>query len=691
MKRRSFIKNTFVATSALVSSAHSKIVSKNKPKTKITGFIISDAHIGWRGKEQPSIETQSEMINRIHNRFPNLDVVFDTGDIHHGYLDEENRLIARDQWLTHMANIFSTSLFHYIPGNHELGRGVNDTELTASKLGSQNFKPYYSFDYKGIHFVSLPQLLDTIYINQESLDWLTEDLEINKNKTTLIFSHNSLSKTTFTNGESGYREVINSDEVYKVINKHNNVIAWFHGHNHQYEIVKKQNRLYVSNGRIGGFNPPKKWGDFAQGHLGGIYFEIDANGLSVKCYSASKQDFLEKLDFPHLSNSIKINTSISLASPMNYYYGYGALTQNVEIELFNHYLSNKKSEVYLKSLTQKVINDNYDFRYPNKLFFAGRNIDKVIGYQLVPRKIKKTSISTGLLINNEKEIKIITLNFPTQKQKKKGMLSRGSYFRCYLEDQFSLFLSIDALKGNELSKVSISYHVSDQEHTILYQSNKSILSKKDDKEYYFDNIRVPKVIESNNNSNKYYIFISLHFENFKNKFNINYVKLEKHSTSQAEYGEIVVKHNRKTSPLKNNKLINKDQITLSLPKISTKTCLYIKVPNVKWQIRNAIGTIDKDTIYLTKYRHKFQKNREVVITPTVKNEFYINKINNLMPCEISTKNNNIYCKFDDYNESSSIVLYTRVMPNLIKGAELKSFNNSLLTLKIKSNLIKISI
>ena len=689
MKRRNFIKNTLISTTVLVSKSHSKTIPQNNKENIIRGFIISDAHIGWSGKQQPSIEVQSKMVEHIHNKFPNLDIVFDTGDIHHGNLLEDQRLVARDQWLTNMANIFSTSLFHYIPGNHELGRGVNDTELTASKLGSQNFKPYYSFDYKGIHFVSLPQLLDTIYINQESLDWLTQDLEFNKEKTTLIFSHNSLSKTTFTNGESGYREVINSDEVFDVINKHNNVIAWFHGHNHQYEIVKKHERLYISNGRIGGFNPPKKWGDFGQGHLGGIYFEIDSHGLVVKCYSASKQNFLANLGFPLLSNSIIKNTSISQIAPTNYYYGYGAITQNLEIEIYNHYLSNKKPEVYLKSLANNTINDNFDFRYPNKLYFAGRNINKIIGYQIVPKKIKKQSVSLGLKISNDKNIKIITLNFPTQKQKIKGLLARGSYFRCYPEDKFKLLLSIEAI-NNQSTNVFLSYHVLDEKHGVLFQSDKNKITKIPNKEYSFENIVIPKEIKHKANSNKYYLFISLHFENFEGDFIVHYVKLNKLSTSKSPYGKIVIKHNNKTSVLTNNKLINKDTMILSLPKITSKTCLLIKVPNVQWQIRNAIGTINKDTISLTKYRHDFQKNRQVIITPTFKNDFYINKINNLMPCKIIQKEKHIQANFDDFSENSSLVIITKQIPSSIKGAKIQSFVNSQITLIVKSKVVEIT-
>ncbi|KAA3644438.1 MAG: hypothetical protein DWP98_12200 [Bacteroidetes bacterium] len=302
MKRRQFLKASVAAGSAslIFSACTDNNNSNTKDINKISGFIFSDAHIGWDHEMQPTLESQARMIKTIKNFFPHLDLVFDTGDVHHAHIKEPGRKTARDFWLTKMVGEFPTSLVHYIPGNHELGVGLKDAEITASELGSMNFRPYYSFDYKGIHFISLPQLVSTILISQESLNWLKQDLLINQKKTTLIFSHNCLKETTYTNNETGYREVVNSDEVYKIINEHNNVIGWFHGHNHQYEIVNKHDRLYVSNGRIGGFNPPKSWGDFGQGHLGGIYFEINHLGLTVKCFSATENKFLEDLGFLHL-------------------------------------------------------------------------------------------------------------------------------------------------------------------------------------------------------------------------------------------------------------------------------------------------------------------------------------------------------------------------------------------------------
>ena len=239
MKRRQFIKTSIALASAPLVLTHCRNNPTDLNTKKITGFIFSDAHLGWTGKDQPSKDTQKQTIETISNYFTNLDLVFDTGDIHHGNLREKQRLEARDFWLTNMAGQFPNSLFHYIPGNHELGSGRRDAELTAAQVGSFTFRPYYSFDYKGIHFISLPQLQDTILISQEALNWLKLDLEINKDKTSLIFSHNSLSETTFNNSATGYRVTVNSDQVYNIINKHGNVLAWFHGHNHQYEIVKK--------------------------------------------------------------------------------------------------------------------------------------------------------------------------------------------------------------------------------------------------------------------------------------------------------------------------------------------------------------------------------------------------------------------------------------------------------------------
>ena len=219
----------------------------------LRGFIVSDAHFGWVDPRQPSVAVQIAAMSNIMTRFPNLDVFLDTGDGHHNTAPDS----AYGDWTDVIVRGCGSLPFYFTAGNHEIDSFSHpwDPESKTMRLGSVGCRPYYSFDVKGIHFLVLPELVKTNYIPREELDWAALDLEINRNKTVIILSHNSLLGTTEPREDRGYRVIANSQDIYDLMEKHGRVIAWMHGHNHDYKFVPKPNRLYVSNGRIGGFPP----------------------------------------------------------------------------------------------------------------------------------------------------------------------------------------------------------------------------------------------------------------------------------------------------------------------------------------------------------------------------------------------------------------------------------------------------
>jgi len=96
---------------------------------------------------------------------------------------------------------------------------------------------------------------------------------------------------------------MDSDKMLAVFKKNPNIITWMHGHNHNFEVVKQEDMLFVSNGRIGGFDPSSgKYG------IGGVYFEITKDKLIVKCYSAEKDMFLDSFD-ESLSQTLDVKTT----------------------------------------------------------------------------------------------------------------------------------------------------------------------------------------------------------------------------------------------------------------------------------------------------------------------------------------------------------------------------------------------
>lgn len=188
MERRNFITNTSsaiigtaLAPKFLTSAKGDNLSPNNTLDCKLKGFIVSDAHFGWNHKEQPSPETQRLMMQRIIKRFPDLDVFIDTGDAHHGALKREPGDIARGNWTDIIAGGCDTAPFFYVAGNHEIIGTLydGDQEWRCNALGSVSCRPYYSFDIKGIHFISLPELVEPVYINKESIELITIQVENN--------------------------------------------------------------------------------------------------------------------------------------------------------------------------------------------------------------------------------------------------------------------------------------------------------------------------------------------------------------------------------------------------------------------------------------------------------------------------------------------------------------------------------
>jgi len=689
MKRRHFIKSSLVIASSVSSiGSYLKIRPVNNSENRISGFIFSDAHIGWKGYDQPTMVEQKEAIQVILSQFPNLDLVFDTGDIHHGYLNERERNDARKEWLSGFSNPFSKSLFHYIPGNHELGKGPSDTEITASKLGSHNLRPYYSFDYKGIHFVSLPQLMDIVLINRESLDWLRHDLSVNSHKTTLILSHNSILDTTYTGGQTGYRSVVNSQDVLNVMNKHNNVIAWLHGHNHQYQIVKKHGRLYVSNGRIGGFNPPQNWGSFGQGHLGGVYFEISERGIIIKCYSATKRKFFDQIGFAHLSQYMNIKTTFNKSHGVNYFFGHGSLTNNVKHKIVNHYLTKNEVEFDIKELKDPTLNDNSNFEITTELFFKGKHIKRIIGYQLLPVGLQRKSVAKGLLIENNLN-KTVTLNLPSQKKTDINYMVRGSYFRCESNDEFKVEMKLSPFKSEDKMKarIKIYYIVYNINQFEIFASKKFYMEEKD----FIYSTKLIKVPELRDYNEKY-LRVSFEFIGFPKKFILSKLALSKRvdknilpslSINGKRHADL-----RGGITLDQNEFQNDGTTSIKYKGTQPISCL-IKISNVEWQIRNAESTFKDNCINLIEYRHYYQPLNVVILKPIHKKTFYLNKVIDLMPVKIIYFTKSIKIKIIKINPKSCLVMVVSGKPIKLYGSSKYLMKGNTLTIFPESKNIEV--
>ena len=419
----------------------------------LTGFIVADAHFGWDDAKQPANETIRDRMHHINKRFPNLDVFWDAGDAHHNADDNE-----RSDWLTYLAGEIPQTPFYFTAGNHEVDNysGPYDPEERAQQLGSVNVRPYYSVDIKNIHIISLPQLIHVNYLSAESLAWLKLDLQLNQDKTVIIISHNALTGTTSTDDGSIYREVVNSDAMFDLMRQYPNIRAWVHGHNHNYKVVQQDGTLFVSAGRMGGFNGDRNT-DLRLGddNLGGIYFKVDQNTLTIRAYNASKQQFMDQLGYPGLSKTLRFKTSLDADAPARLSYGYGLVRDGQRIPGYNHHLNASQRELFISGSPDAVFNDNSKFTSFQEEDTRGQLLNAIHvrprdGYQWLDPKIRLLPKPSG-------KSTIVDLT--------NGARTRWTYYRAAPKRNYMAVLKLDAVEGNQ--QVRLQARVRDNEGNIV--------------------------------------------------------------------------------------------------------------------------------------------------------------------------------------------------------------------------------
>ncbi len=689
MNRRNFLSSVGITIGSIKSNLEVGIKTSNESDDgSIKGFIVSDAHIGWNHKDQPTVEEQKLACQNINAQFPDLDLVFDTGDAHHGSLNEPKRVVARTHWQENIANQFPTTPFHYVPGNHELGKGVGDPELTACRLGSMPFRPYYSFDYKGIHFISLPQLFHTIYITQETINWLQLDLLINQNKSTLIFSHNSLKGTTFNNGETGYRCLANSEQIMKVIDKNPQIMGWFHGHNHQYEVVNKNNKLFVSNGRIGGFVPPENWGPFGQGHLGGIYFEVNKKQLEVRAYSSTQSKFLDELGMPNLSNKVEQKTSFNSASPFNYYFGHGASSAGINYKYFNHYHSDLSHQVTY-SMVDNNINEHPSLDMPTHYVFSNKQQIKMIGYKFSDNSIKYNNEATNLRVINKSKKKSFSLTFPHHYNPRNKLYKRGGYYRCATEQNYMLEVLLGGVEINKnQTKLKVIYLNNFYEP--VFETNPLAGKNTASGSSVFS----IKALIKTKLPVKYFRF-ELLFNNFPESFLIKTLTLRPANNLLNEPSLVYL---NKKLPL-NHELSHVAQKTHTPNHHSSDIYLsgtgnhllswVAKIPNVQWQARNAQIKKSNDYIVLTSDSAGISTSTQSIVTPTTELNFYPNVFNQVKSYRFKIVANTLTVRLDKLESNTFFTVVSTTGKVVCEDAAVEIISQNQYKITPKSNFIRV--
>jgi len=136
---------------------------------------------------------------------------------------------------------------YHVLGNHDMDGGFSREE-TMEFWGMK--EKYYSFDYKGFHFVIMdgndpnPEPWEGYnrYIDKKQQEWLRVDLE-KTDLDTFVFSHQ-----TIENEEGGVANFIEIRKILEEVNKSKKkgkVIACFSGHHHTNYLTSINDIYYI--------------------------------------------------------------------------------------------------------------------------------------------------------------------------------------------------------------------------------------------------------------------------------------------------------------------------------------------------------------------------------------------------------------------------------------------------------------
>lgn len=159
------------------------------PKSDFTFAQISDSHIGFNKAANPDVvSTLQAAISKI-NAMPQLPkFVLHTGDLSHLAQPEEFDTLEQS-----LKSVKTEKIF-YVPGEHDVLNGNTKIYLDRFGKGTKG-NGWYSFDYNGVHFIGLVNVVDTAegglgVLGAEQLQWLEKDLKGHKNSTPIVvFAH----------------------------------------------------------------------------------------------------------------------------------------------------------------------------------------------------------------------------------------------------------------------------------------------------------------------------------------------------------------------------------------------------------------------------------------------------------------------------------------------------------------------
>lgn len=186
-------------------------------------------------------------------------------------------------------------------GNHDEGLSLENKTLYLDYLKNHSKscflgQSYYAFTpqkgYRAI-FLDSPitgEITSAGYIEPEQMEWFKTELDTHKSDTILVFMHHPL-KEPFA---SSSHRIRNAQEVYDVLNSHNQVIAVLTGHYHAMRIQPEGHILHVSTPALVtypfGFRLVKVTNYFNETIFDFDFYQSQVQGVKDKLRQISQND-----------------------------------------------------------------------------------------------------------------------------------------------------------------------------------------------------------------------------------------------------------------------------------------------------------------------------------------------------------------------------------------------------------------
>ncbi len=202
---------------------------------------ISDSHVGFHQAANPDVlGTLNEAIAHINGLPVAPAFVLHTGDVSH--LSKPEQFDTAQQAFKSI----KTGGMFYTPGEHDTV-GDNGAEFFKRFGGGVSGQGYHSFDYKGMHCLSLTNVLDfkpggMVTLGDEQLEWVEDDLKgVSSSTPILVFAHIPL----WTVYEPWGWGTADAPKLYRYLRRFGSVTV-LNGHIHQIQQKIEGNMTFYT-------------------------------------------------------------------------------------------------------------------------------------------------------------------------------------------------------------------------------------------------------------------------------------------------------------------------------------------------------------------------------------------------------------------------------------------------------------